>query len=153
MVLFDLTMTASELQVIAACIDFVKRSCTADEIREYTGCESAEELGYFLDSLRVFVSSEFDSPPDIGTVEFEYTFTYLDSRVVEGVKEYDLRFSESDIEVFEGCLDYVLNVCSDRRIQELTGMTAGVLSQYQQFLRGQITTFVPDKYLPARYSR
>ena len=78
----------------------------------------------------------------------------LKQEEVASVNLFDLRLSESEIIIYEGCIDYVLKMCNDKKIFELTGCESKEeLTWFQDDLKKLIMTYVSKEFLLERYKK
>ncbi|MBG9775991.1 hypothetical protein O0555_18035 [Brevibacillus laterosporus] len=77
---------------------------------------------------------------------------YLGHKEIASVTLFELKLSEGELMVYEGCIDYVLKVCDDDEILQLTGCsTKEELKSYQDELKQMIRRYVLKEFLPSKY--
>lgn len=65
---------------------------------------------------------------------------------------FDLSLSESELMVYESCIAFVLKMCDDELISQITGCgNAEELAAFQEDLLMLIKNYVSQDYLPDKY--
>lgn len=76
----------------------------------------------------------------------------LKHKEIASVNLFDIRLSEGELMVYESCIEYVIKMCDEKKIYELTGCeTKEELLSYQDDLRQLILKHVLKEYLPEKY--